>query len=207
MKKIKLLITIVAMLATTLFSCKKTTTTGYVGKPPVAKFDWDSVDLWKFNGQIDFSNFLASAEKYEWNYGDGKTEQSSTGLNFHSHTYSASGTYDVTLTSSNSYGSNSITKKVVVPKFKGFATFYTYTYLTLANPIKVTLENAESGKFIEYVTSDAYAWIGDCDYHNGTAQFEVPAGIYNVTIEASWLTTKYQTLEIKADGNCNVQKL
>jgi len=71
------------------------------GDAPVAKFT--TVE----NGLIvAFTNQSTGATTYKWEFGDGAT---STDQNVE-HTYAAAGTYTVTLTATNEYGSNQATK-------------------------------------------------------------------------------------------------
>ena len=57
---------------------------------------------------VNFTNASLNADTYSWDFGDGE----STTETSPSHTYAADGTYDVTLTATNSGGSNSVTNQL-----------------------------------------------------------------------------------------------
>jgi len=57
---------------------------------------------------VTFTNASLNADTYSWDFGD---EESSTEMS-PSHTYATSGTYDVTLTATNSGGSDAVTKSL-----------------------------------------------------------------------------------------------
>ena len=84
--------------------------TGAGGSAPTADFTY--VPSSPAAGQaVTFTNTsTGNPTSFSWNFGDGGT---STTVN-PSHTYAASGTYTVTLTPTNAYGSNSISKVIVV---------------------------------------------------------------------------------------------
>jgi PKD repeat protein len=72
--------------------------------PPTANSTWVSSP----NNDIDFTNMSSNASSYFWDFGDGTT---STDIN-PSHTYATSGTWTVTLISSNAACSDTITFEV-----------------------------------------------------------------------------------------------
>ncbi|MDP6877212.1 MAG: PKD domain-containing protein [Candidatus Marinimicrobia bacterium] len=73
---------------------------------PTARFTY-TVDA--DNGLlVNFTNSSLNADTYSWGFGDGET---STDMS-PSHTYAADGLYDVTLTATNSGGSNSVTEEL-----------------------------------------------------------------------------------------------
>ena len=57
---------------------------------------------------VNFTNASLNADTYSWDFGDGESSTETSP----SHTYAADGTYDVTLTATNSGGSNSVTKQL-----------------------------------------------------------------------------------------------
>ena len=57
---------------------------------------------------VTFTNVSLNADTYSWDFGD---EESSTEMS-PSHTYAADGTYDVTLTATNSGGSDAVTESL-----------------------------------------------------------------------------------------------
>ena len=74
--------------------------------PPTARFTY-VVD--EDNGLIvTFTNASLDADTYSWDFGD---DESSTEMS-PSHTYAADGTYDVTLTATNSGGSDAVTESL-----------------------------------------------------------------------------------------------
>ena len=84
-----------------------TTATGVsiqIVTPPTANSTWVSSP----NNVIDFTNMSSNASSYFWDFGDGTT---STDIN-PSHTYATSGTWTVTLISSNAACSDTITFEV-----------------------------------------------------------------------------------------------
>ena len=73
---------------------------------PTARFNY-TVDA--DNGLlVDFTNSSLNADTYSWDFGDGESSTEASP----SHTYAADGTYDVTLTATNSGGSNSVTDQL-----------------------------------------------------------------------------------------------
>jgi len=75
-------------------------------EPPTARFNY-AVD--EDNGLIvTFTNVSLNADTYSWDFGDG---ESSTEMS-PSHTYATDGTYDVTLTATNSGGSDAVTESL-----------------------------------------------------------------------------------------------
>ena len=70
---------------------------------PTARFNY-TVDA--DNGLlVNFTNASLNADTYSWDFGDGESSTETSP----SHTYAVDGTYDVTLTATNSGGSNSVT--------------------------------------------------------------------------------------------------
>ena len=57
---------------------------------------------------VNFTNASLNADTYSWDFGDGESSTETSP----SHTYAADGTYDVTLTATNSGGSNSVTNQL-----------------------------------------------------------------------------------------------
>ena len=73
---------------------------------PTARFNY-TVDA--DNGLlVNFTNASLNADTYSWDFGDGESSTETSP----SHTYAADGTYDVTLTATNSGGSNSVTNQL-----------------------------------------------------------------------------------------------
>ena len=77
-------------------------------EPPTARFNY-TVD--ENNGLlVNFTNASLNADSYSWDFGD---DESSTEMS-PSHTYAADGTYHVTLTATNSGGSDVATDTLVL---------------------------------------------------------------------------------------------
>ena len=73
---------------------------------PTARFNY-TVDA--DNGLlVNFTNSSLNADTHSWDFGDGESSTETSP----SHTYAADGTYDVTLTATNSGGSNSVTNQL-----------------------------------------------------------------------------------------------
>jgi PKD repeat protein len=72
-----------------------------------------------------FTNTSTNADSYSWDFGDGSPVSTAESP---SHTYATNGSYDVTLTATNSDGSKSSTKEVIIGEIPVVASFdYEYT--------------------------------------------------------------------------------
>ncbi len=74
--------------------------------PPVANFS-SSVTSGSTPLDVQFTDLSENAEEWNWNFGDGATSDQQNPT----HTYSAAGNYTITLTVSNSAGSDTVTKQ------------------------------------------------------------------------------------------------
>lgn len=83
-------------------------------KDPTACFSASETDV-EVNTKIEFTNCSEKGVYYEWNFGDSTISSRTTAKNA-SHSYSASGTYTITLTTSNRNGkkTNSVTETITV---------------------------------------------------------------------------------------------
>ncbi|HOK37291.1 MAG TPA: PKD domain-containing protein [Bacteroidales bacterium] len=72
--------------------------------PPVADFTASGPDF--CSSIVAFTDLSTNADTWSWNFGDGQTSTEQNPV----HTYAASGTYTVSLTVTNSYGSDTETK-------------------------------------------------------------------------------------------------
>jgi len=80
------------------------------GSSPIARFNIDKITA-KIGETITFTeNSLYNPSNWEWDFGDGKKSN----LRYANHFFNASGNYVVTLTVSNSFGSNSKTYNVEI---------------------------------------------------------------------------------------------
>ncbi len=131
------------------------------------------------NGQVaSFNNTSSGASTYAWNFGD---NTSSTAAN-PTHTYTADGTYTVTLTATNSCGSMTTTQTVVVvtPPTAGF----TSSLSSGCAPLTVQFTSTSSAN------TQTYNWqFPGGTPSSSTAQNPVvvytTAGIYSVTLTVS----------------------
>lgn len=73
---------------------------------------------------ITFANCSVSSDTYAWNFGDGSPVDATANP---SHEYTAAGTYDVTLTATNSSGSDDITASVTILQPETVAVALTHT--------------------------------------------------------------------------------
>lgn len=143
---------------------------------PVAAFtptpDNGCIDL-----QVAFSNQSASASFYQWSFGDGNT----SGLAEPSHTYTAAGTYTVTLIAENVNGCSDTLSMNVVAHPLPTALFTLSAQQSCVSPATVQTVNASQGAI-------GYSW----DLGNGqTSLLNQPAitydepGTYTVTLTAT----------------------
>ena len=99
----KIILSTFLLMAIIVVSCEDDEATV---EAPTARFNY-TVDA--DNGLlVNFTNASLNADTYSWDFGDGE----STTETSPSHTYAADGTYDVTLTATNSGGSNSVTNQL-----------------------------------------------------------------------------------------------
>jgi PKD repeat protein len=99
----KIILSTFLLMAIIVVSCEDDEATV---EAPTARFNY-TVDA--DNGLlVNFTNASLNADTYSWDFGDGESSTETSP----SHTYAADGTYDVTLTATNSGGSNSVTKQL-----------------------------------------------------------------------------------------------
>jgi PKD repeat protein len=151
--------------------------------PPVANFTFVSQCPNPLNVQFtDTSSKIATEgpTSWSWQFGDGQTST----LQNPTHTYAALGDYTVTLTATNSAGSNSISKTVHISPCVPEANF---TYISQCpNPLNVQFNDTTSAIVTEKPTT--WSWnFGDgqtSTLQNPTHTYAV-IGDYNVTLTAS----------------------
>lgn len=105
-KKFKTLLLVVVLIAA-CFGCKKDDDNS--NNPSVANFAISGDNEFAPRAVV-FSNQSLNATSYLWNFGDGQT---STAEN-PNHVFNAGGTYNVTLTATNSVGQNVVNKTLVI---------------------------------------------------------------------------------------------
>lgn len=98
---------ILFILFCTAISCKKDSP---ALSSPVATFTYSITNSGTLPTTVNFTSSSQNAETYIWDFGDGSTST----LQSPQHTYSSINTFDVTLTVSNSSGSNSSTQKIKI---------------------------------------------------------------------------------------------
>ncbi len=81
------------------------------GQPPIANFDWAQGTGFLVNFDDTSSN---NATTWDWDFGDPSTSSDTADDPSPSYTYPAAGTYQVTLTVTNSFGTDSTTQAVTV---------------------------------------------------------------------------------------------
>jgi len=79
-------------------------------QPPVADFTWSPLNPTRSDAVHFYDKSTGSITTWSWNFGDGATSNEREPF----HTYSATGTYDVTLTVSGPLGTDSKTKKITI---------------------------------------------------------------------------------------------
>ena len=113
----------VTMIASDASGCKDTvTSTVTVNQTPVANFIADTMVACSVPFTVTFTNTSTGATNYLWNFGDGSSTSSVPNP---SHTYTATGSFNVTLVAANAAGPciDSITKNlfiVIAPPVAGF---------------------------------------------------------------------------------------
>lgn len=108
----------VTLIATGNFGCSDTVTkTIVVPNPgsyctaPTAAFTINNASQCVNGNVFAFTNATINGSTYKWNFGDGSAVATTSAA---SHTYASAGTYTVTLIATNTCGSDTITKTVVV---------------------------------------------------------------------------------------------
>ncbi len=141
---------------------------------------------------VSFTNESTNADSYSWDFGDGHT---STETN-PTHTYQSGGTFTVTLTATNQYGSNSITKNVNIQSPEGPTANFTFSGAGGMAPCTVTFHNTSTN-------ASSYSW----DFGDGSTSTQTnpshtyeSGGTFTVTLTA---TNQYGSNSITK--NVNIQ--
>jgi len=143
---------------------------------PVAAFSF-SGDNQSPPCEVTFTNSSQNANSYSWNFVDGAT---STELN-PKHTYTASGSFAVSLTATGSGGTNSVTKNVTIQNtVANPVANFTLTGDNNFAPCKVTFTNSSTN-------ATSYSW----DFGDGQSSTDpnpnhifANGGTFNVTLTA-----------------------
>lgn len=158
------------------------------GNPPVASFNIQDNSVCK-NIQVDFTSTSTNAPtSYAWTF-EGGTPSTSTQQNPQNIVWANSGSYDVTLTATNQYGSHTYTCTDCM-------TIYADPTVTLTpvNP----LCNAGTGSITNTVTGSSpftYAWNNGATTQNLT---NAVAGTYTVNVTSSQGCVKSQSATLTA---------
>lgn len=163
---------------------------------PVANFQYNVS-----GSTVSFAHNASNASSYFWNFGDGNSSTQPNPV----HTYAQGGNYTVTLTVSNSCGSNSSTKTVQVntsglpsgninPSFAlhpnpADAQTSIQCHIVLPTDVKITIINHLG----QSIWSDFKSMVaGEFDYAVPTAQ--LPAGLYQVQVNTQQTTRYFKLL-------------
>ncbi len=99
--------------------------------PPVANFTANTTSIAE-GGTVNFTDLSANVPtSWSWNFGDGGTSTSQDP----SHTYSTAGTYTVSLTATNSYGSDTQTKTNYITVSAAFPCGTSVTFVYRGNSV------------------------------------------------------------------------
>ncbi len=157
--------------------------------PPVASFS--SVAI---NSTVNCTNTSTNATSYLWNFGDGATSTSASP----SHTYAASGIYNVTLYASNNCDIDSLTLTVQISS--GIDDFSTSNVVSIfPNPntgIFTIIANNSDASELEI---SVYDIAGKCQFADS---FHKSAGDYLKTLNLTNLAKGLYTIKVK-DNNSN----
>jgi len=151
---------------------------------------------------VTFTNTSVNADSYIWDYGDGDTNLTSEAV--HTHTYSTPGSYSVSLTAINAYGSNTLTYPNYISVYETPLADFSATPLTGMTPLTVNFVNHSQD-------ASAFLW----DFGDGTTSTQpdpthiyTEGGIFTVSLKASnlggsdWIT-RSNYLDIKQGANPN----
>lgn len=147
---------------------------------PVASFTYTSTGM-------DFNFTGSGANTLNWDFGDMTT---GTGASV-AHTYQTAGSYTVTLTASNSCGSNTEVQTIVV---SGLATAMTSGVNIYPNPSKGVYNLEMSGKTAERIT------VLDVDGRIVLDEAVTPASVVRTTVDLSKFAKGVYTLRVSGEN-------
>ncbi len=143
---------------------------------------------------VTLTNISQYADAYLWDYGDGIT--STVSATVHTHPYTTTGTFTVSLTASNPYGSDTYTRTAYIGVYNAPVADFSATPLTGMAPMEVSFTNTS-------VYATDYLWhFGDGESTTDLAPSHTYAasGVYTVSLQAlngggsDWITrTSYIT--------------
>ncbi len=120
---------------------------------------------------VNFQNLSINATTYSWNFGDPSSSNNTSTAQHPTHAYSANGTYNVTLTSSNATYTDSVTIQVVVTDVP--AALFTYTPRPPVTGQNVEFQNLS-------INATTYSWnFGDPTNTTNTSTERNPTHIFN----------------------------
>ena len=160
-------------------SACRTFTVQSIVTAPVANFSW-SPSTPAPGSSVSFTDTSTnSPTSWNWSFGDGSTSP----VQHPNHTYAASGTFSVTLTATNSGGSDSETKNITI-ETAGGAPIADFTYA----PSSPTVNQNVS--FTDTSTNDPTSWAwafgdGDTSTTRNPSHGFKNSGTYNVTLTAT----------------------
>jgi PKD repeat protein len=142
-------------------------------------------------GTVAFSNFSFNAVSYTWNFGDGTTSN----LENPSHTYAASGTYNVELTAVNACGASTLQQTISVVVVGTQTPNWLEVFRVYPNPNNGVFNVEMKGAAEEEVEFTLYNTLGGLikremvDYSNGNLlhafQYgDLPSGVYNLRVRS-----------------------
>ncbi|NVN96064.1 MAG: PKD domain-containing protein [Bacteroidetes bacterium] len=166
-KKFKTLL-LVAVLIAACFGCKKDDDNS--NNPSVANFAISGDNEFAPRAVI-FSNQSLNATSYLWNFGDGQT---STAEN-PNHVFNAGGTYNVTLTATNSVGQNVVNKTVII---KNAPSKLKITRIVLTS---IPFINSSGSGWDTYNGPDVYFKLSD----DASTAYFTSGGIFNDLVSST----------------------
>lgn len=157
---------------------------------PIADFDYNATDE-----TISFLDFSTNADTYEWNFGDGTTDNTATPV----HTYTKKGTYTVTLTITKC-GESSKTSKTIQIENLSLNSFAGTQLLLYPNPASTNLNLNTEIDFENITVFDIMGRSYKTDFQENTSGYlidiqNLATGIYFLQIEKSGNTSQIKFIK------------